>query len=87
MFAFSLKDKESQLNDLSKEKQDLTVALEKNKQVSDVVDASALDSSKLKELEDALAEKTVQNKTLEENVELLKKKNNVSIDCPSFHFL
>lgn len=76
----SLKTKESEVNELSKQKQDLAGELEKSKQASNVTVAAApaLDDGKLKELEDALAEKTEQNKKLEENVESMKKKNNVS---------
>lgn len=76
-----MKAKESEVSELSKQKQDLAGELEKSKQAitnPTVAAAPVLDDGKLKELEDALAEKTEQNKKLEENVEAMKKKNNVS---------
>lgn len=77
-----MKNKESEVSELSKQKQNLAGELEKNKQATanTTVAAAApvLNEGKLKELEDALAEKTEQNKKLEENVESMKKKNNVS---------
>ena len=83
---FSLKDKEAELEILSKQKSELNNQLEQTKKSAETAvttatapaPASALGADKLKELEDALAERDEKNKILEESVETMKKKNNVS---------
>jgi len=82
---FSLSEKEAELETLNKQKSELNNKLEETKKSAETAvttaaaPAPALDESKLKELEDALAEREEKNKKLEENVESMKAKNNVSI--------
>lgn len=71
-----MKDKEQQVQDLNKKNEDLSKELKAAQGVT--VTDGPVDSTKLKELESLLAESKAEQEKLSENVDAMKKKNNVS---------